>query len=613
MTRARRAQPYHRSRLIGVIALLGVGFVGVLGRLFVVQIGGHTHWQDRATRQYTRHATLQPERGRVLDRHGTVLAMSVAVESVYAVPSKIKDVAKIKGMEAVAASLAEILDQPIGTIRRRLDSPSSFVWLARQVSPQVVAQLRALALPGVHFRTEMRRYYPKHHLAGQLLGFVGIDGQGLGGVEYLYNQDLTAAPRRVRTSRDAKGRRVGLAPNKAPQQAYGADLYVTLDQRLQHVAEKEVAAQVEKLDARSGLVMVMQPRTGDILAMAAYPFFNPNAFQEAAQQAWHRNRGVTDPVEPGSTFKVVLAAAAIEEALVDPEELFFCENGMLQRGRRKLHDYKPHGYLNFADVFAYSSNIGAVKIAERLSQDQFYRYIRRFGFGEPTRIDLPGEHRGQLRPPQQWSDFSHDSLALGQEIAVTPIQLIRAFAAIANGGWLVQPRVVSRVSREGESQVPVLYPRRRVLSRRTTDRMTAILADAVAVGTGRPAAIEGYTVAGKTGTAQKVDPVKGGYSHRRLLTSFVGYVPAEDPQMVILVMIDEPQRSRWGSLAAAPVFKRVAEQALHHLQIPPSVKPVLPSPVSAPPVAPRRQAAVQLDPAERLRVVSLPGMRSRTR
>ncbi|MDH3603840.1 MAG: penicillin-binding protein 2, partial [Candidatus Tectomicrobia bacterium] len=523
--------------------------------------------------------------------------------SVFAVPSE------VKSPEHTATVLAEVLEQPLETVQRRLATKSSFVWLSRQTSPQIVTRLQQLQLPGIHFRTEMRRYYPNHHLAGQLLGFVGIDGQGLGGLEYRYDQALTAEPRRVRSSRDAKGRQVRLSPSDIPEMPRGADLHVTLDERLQYVAEKEIAAQVRLLEARSGLVMVMQPHTGDVLAMASYPFFNPNAFQDASQHAWHRNRGLTDPVEPGSTFKVVLAAAAIEEAVIQPEDRFFCENGMMQRGRRQLHDYKPHGYLSFADVFAYSSNIGAVKIAERITPEQFYDYIRRLGFGERTRIDLPGEHHGQVRPPQQWSGFSHDSLALGQEIAVTPIQLIRAFAAIANGGWLVQPRVVSRLVRGDDVRVIEPEPRRRVLSRRTTQQLTAILTDAVTFGTGQSAAIEGYSVAGKTGTAQKVDPVNGGYSHWRVLTSFVGYVPTEDPQIVILVMIDEPQRLRWGSQAAAPVFQRVAQQALHYLQIPPLQPPASPLPATPARTLAGRHAAHPAVSSAPVRVVSLPGTR----
>ncbi len=551
----------------------------------MLQVGGHAQWQLRASRQYNHLATLQPERGRVLDRDGRVLATSVAVPSVYAVPREIEQ------PERMMAALAPFLDTPNETLRRRLASRASFVWLARQVNPGTLTHLRGRRLPGIDFLTEMRRYYPKHHLAGQLLGFVGIDGQGLGGVEYAYDQTLRADPRRVRLQRDAMRRRVRLTLGAMPEQPRGADVYLTLDERLQHVAEREIAAQVERLEAQSGLVVAMHPHSGDILAMASYPFFNPNAFQDAAQRSWQRNRCVTDPVEPGSTFKVVLAAAVLEEGVIEPDETFFCEEGAMYRGRRRLRDHHPYGELSFADVFAYSSNIGAVKIAERLTADRFYTYIQRFGFGKRTLIDLPGEHAGLVYPPHQWSKLSHDSLALGQELTVTPIQLLRAFAAIANGGWLVQPRVVVQVEKDGQRQEIVPGPRQRILSRRTTERLTSILTGAVAHGTGKNAAIEGYAVAGKTGTAQKVEPGRGVYSRRRVLASFAGYVPAEDPQIVMLVMVDEPQQSRWGGSAAAPVFRQVAQQAMHFLQVPPSQMQDMPLPATKAPDVVLRKAA----------------------
>ncbi len=564
MRRVRRQRPFYRGRLLIVIGCFALGFVGILGRLYMLQVGGHAQWQLRASRQYNHLATLQPERGRVFDREGRVLATSVAVPSVYAVPREIKQ------PERMMATLAPFLDTPNDTLRRRLTSRASFVWLARQVNPGSLTHLRERRLPGIDFLTEMRRYYPKHHLAGQLLGFVGIDGQGLGGVEYAYDQMLRADPRRVRLQRDAMGRRLRLTLGALPEQPRGSDIYLTLDERLQHVAEKALADQVEQLEARSGLVVAMHPHTGDILAMASYPFFNPNAFQDAAQRSWRRNRSVTDPVEPGSTFKVVLAAAVLEEEAIEPGETFFCEEGEIRRGRRRLRDHHPYGELSFADVFAYSSNIGAVKIAERLTADRFYHYIQRFGFGQRTRIDLPGEDAGLVYPPHRWSKLSHDSLALGQELTVTPIQLLRAFAAIANGGWLIQPRVVAHVDNEGQRQEIAPRSRQRILSQRTTAQLTSILTGVVAHGTGKNAAIEGYAVAGKTGTAQKVEPNGGGYSRDRVLTSFAGYVPAENPQIVMLVMVDEPQRSRWGGLAAAPVFRQVAQQAMHYLQVPPS-------------------------------------------
>jgi cell division protein FtsI (penicillin-binding protein 3) len=567
------------------MGLFAAGFLVILGRLYGLQVGGHAKWYERAARQYNQLATLQPERGEIVDRYGRVLALSVAVPSIYAMPREIEQ------PEQMADALTMLLNTPDTTLRRQLASQASFVWLARQVSPSTATQLRERQLSGIDFVTEMRRYYPKHQLAGQLLGFVGLDGQGLGGVEYVYDQLLRAAPRRVPVQRDAMGRSVRLSLGAMPEQPRGTNVHLTLDERLQHVAEKAIAAQVDEVEAHSGLVMIMEPHSGDMLAMASYPFFNPNAFRDAAQQAWQRNRCITDPVEPGSTFKVVLAAAILEEQMIEPGEMFFCEDGETHRGRRRVRDHHPYGNLSFDDVFAYSSNIGAVKIAERLSADVFYEYIRRFGFGQRTWIDLPGEHPGQVRPPRQWSKFSQDSLALGQEIAVTPIQLIRAFAAIANGGWLVQPRVVAYVEKNGQRQEMAPGPRRRILSQQTTDRLTSILSSVVSYGTGAEAALEGYTAAGKTGTAQKVDPVRGGYSRDRVLTSFVGYVPAEDPQIVVLVMVDEPKRLQWGGKAAAPVFRQVAQQAMHYLQVPPSQVHDLPLPATKAPDVVLRQAA----------------------
>ncbi|WP_089718295.1 peptidoglycan D,D-transpeptidase FtsI family protein [Candidatus Entotheonella palauensis] len=584
MTRGRRRRPFQRDRLLVVMGLFAAGFLVIVGRLYGLQVGGHAKWYERGMRQYNQHATLQPERGEILDRHGRVLATSVAVPSVYAVPHEIEQ------PEQMASALTMLLKTSDTTLKRRLTSDASFVWLARQVSPSTATQLRERRLPGVDFVTEMRRYYPKHHLAGQLLGFVGLDGQGLGGVEYVYDQILGAAPRRVRLQRDAMGRRVRLSLNALPEQPRGTDVHLTLDERLQHVAEKAISAQVEALEAKSGLVMMMNPHSGEMLAMASYPFFNPNAFRDAAQQSWQRNRCITDPVEPGSTFKVVLAAAVLEERMIEPGETFFCEEGEARRGRRRLRDHHPYGDLSFEDVFAYSSNIGAVKIADRLTADVFYGYMKRFGFGQRTRIDLPGEHVGQLRPPRQWSKYSHDSLALGQEIAVTPIQLLRAFAAIANGGWLVQPRVMAYVKKDGERQASVPVPRQRILSQRTTNRLTSILSSVVSYGTGQAAALEGYTAAGKTGTAQKIDPVRGGYSRDRVLVSFAGYAPAEAPQIVVLVMLDEPQRMRWGGTAAAPVFRQVVQQAMHYLQVPPSQMHDLPLPATKAPDVILRQA-----------------------
>ena len=475
----------------------------------------------------------------------------------------------MESLDQGVSQLAGVLQQPPDTVRQQLTSKAPFVWLARQVTPETLASLQGLKLRGVYFVNETRRYYPKRHLAGQVLGFVGIDEQGLGGLEHLYDRDLSGQPRRVTLQRDAVGRQVRLLVGDATEHPRGADLHLTLDERLQHVAEREIASQVQQTGAKHGLVVILHPQTGDILTMASYPFFDPNNYRDLQQHDWQRNRAVTDAFEPGSTFKLVVAAASLEENTVRPGDMFFCENGLMVRGWRRIRDHEPYGVLSFSQVIEKSSNIGTVKISERLNSLTLYQYIRRFGFGEKSLVDFPGEVSGQLRPPQQWSRFSHASLAIGQEIAITPLQLVTAFAAVANGGWLMRPHLVQRVVDAETVRTFGPEARRRVLSSQTAEKLMAIFTGVVERGTGKPAAVEGYTAAGKTGTAQKVDPERGVYSHNKILASFVGYVPAEAPQLVILVMLDEPQRSRWGSQAAAPVFRRIAQQALHYLQVPP--------------------------------------------
>ncbi len=560
MRRTGRFKPYHGPRLRLVVGLFGLSFCAILIRLAIVQVFEHTYLHDLAARQYSRNITLHPERGRILDRHGRVLATSVPVPSVYALPQEIDN------PDAVAKQVAEVLGQPLATVQHQLTSTAPFVWLARQLPPEVGERIQKLNLHGVQVLQETRRFYPKRHLAGQVLGFVGVDGLGLGGLEHLYNRELTGTPRQVRLQRDASGRTVQIVDGDPSDQPRGADLYVTLDERLQYVAEKEIAARVQETQAKSGLVVVMHPPSGDILALASYPFFNPNDFQDPKQRVWQRNRAVTDPVEPGSTFKLVTASAALEENVAQVTDMFFCENGLFVHGGRRLRDHHGYGLLSFTQVIEKSSNIGTAKISERLSDTQLYTYIRRFGFGEKSLVNLPGEEEGLIRPPKKWSRPTHDSLAFGQEVTVTPLQLLAAYAAVANGGWLMRPRMVEHVVQGDDSQFFAPQARHQVLSSQTLERINDILVGVVERGTGKQAAVEGYTVAGKTGTAQKVE--RGGYSHSKILASFVGYVPAEAPQLAILVILDEPLRAKWGGEAAAPVFKRVAQQALYYLQVP---------------------------------------------
>jgi cell division protein FtsI (penicillin-binding protein 3) len=532
-------------------------------RLAIVQVGQYTYWHDSAEAQYRRRITVPPVRGNIYGRHNEVLATSISAPSVYATPREVRQ----PGVTAQkVANVFPSLSQ--SRLERQITSEASFVWLARQVSPEKAAALEALNLPGIRVKKETRRVYPRGVTAGPAIGYAGIDEQGLGGLEHQYDDVLSAQPLRTNGTRDARGRTVSINQAAHAGPPRGADLYLTLDIHLQHIAETALAEQAEAIGARSGLVVIMDPYTGGILTLASYPFFNPNGYRNKEQRPWRRNRAITDPIEPGSTFKVVAAAAALEEKTVEMDEVFFCEEGQMIRNNRVLRDHKPFEFLTFPEVLENSSNICIAKVNERITSEQFYEYIRRFGFGEKSLIDLPGEHPGGIRLPEDWSALSHDSLTIGQEITVTPMQLVTAFSAVANGGWLMRPRLVDRMVKDDVERTFRPERRRRILSQQTTNHLTSILVGVVERGTGAQAALEGYLVAGKSGTAQKAE--NGRYSRSKVTVSFIGYAPAEAPRFVMLVMFDEPKKKRWGGSAAAPVFRRIAAQTLHHLQVPPS-------------------------------------------
>ena len=569
MRRVRYSTGYSRPRLYLVVGIFGLGFLAILVRLTVVQVGQYTYWRDSAEAQYGRRITVAPVRGNIYDRRNNVLAASIPAPSIFAAPREVRQPgATAQKIVSIFPSLSR------SRLEQQLTSKASFVWLARQVSPEKVSALEALKLPGIHIMKETRRIYPRGVMAGSTIGYAGVDEQGLGGLERQYDDVLAAQPLRTNGTRDARGRTVSFDQAAHAGPPRGADLHLTLDMRLQHIAEKELARQAEAIGARSGLVVIMDPYTGGILTLASYPFFNPNDYRNKEQRSWRRNRAITDPVEPGSTFKVVAAAAALEEKTVNLDEVFFCEKGRTIRNNRVLRDHKPFEFLTFPEVMENSSNICMAKVNERVGSEQFYEYIRRFGFGEKSLIDLPGEHPGGIRHPEDWSALSHDSLTIGQEIIVTPVQLVTAFSVIANGGWLLRPRLVDRIVKGDLEQTFKPERRRRILSQQTTNRLTSILVGVVERGTGTQAALDGYLVAGKSGTAQKAE--NGRYSHSKVVASFIGYAPAEAPRFVMLVMFDEPKKKRWGGSAAAPVFRRIAAQALHHLQVPPGrIRPAI--------------------------------------
>jgi cell division protein FtsI (penicillin-binding protein 3) len=524
-----------------------------------------------AAMQHRQRIELVPHRGPIVDRHGEALALSVDVPSLYIRPRE------FAGQEARLPALAAAVGMSPKTVRAKIERGQPFVWLKRQATPREAEAVERLGLRGVHAIAEGRRFYPYNSLAAHVLGFVGVDSQGLEGIERRLDRVVRGDPHWLDVDRDARGREIFTGGLKTPP-AQGGRVELTLDAAIQDATEKELAAGVAAARAAGGAVVVLDPGTGEILALANLPTFNPNRPGDphgAIDRRWRdrvRNRAITDPYEPGSTFKAVLAAAAIEERVVTPAEMLNCENGRFPIGRWTIHDAHPHGWLSFAEVIQYSSNIGATKVGERLGRDRYYRYLRTFGFGERTGVELYGESAGILRAPGGWARIDLATHSFGQGVSVTPLQMASAFAAIANHGELMRPHLVGRiVAPDGEVALenrPVVV--RRVMSERTSAVVTELLRRVVEEkgGTGSRARMEDFAVAGKTGTAQKVNPNSRGYSSKRI-GSFVGFVPADAPRLVILVLIDEPSTSSYGGVVAAPVFRAIATAALKRLGVEP--------------------------------------------
>jgi cell division protein FtsI (penicillin-binding protein 3) len=549
----------------GRIALLAMALTTVLGvvaaRLYSIQIIQHRDLGTRANGQYERRIPVTAKRGTIYDRHGRPLAISLDAASVFAHPSLVQE------PRATASRLAKILKIPAGVIRAKLKSDRPFVWVERKVDPDRAAAVSELALPGVGLVPEGKRYYPKKTTAAHLIGFVGVDNRGLEGVELQYDSLLTGGPRSFLSSRVDALRRVIF--REAEDSPAVSDLYLTIDEVIQHVAERKLEEAVLRSEARAGTVIVMDPLTGEILALANAPSYDPNGYG-SYPPASRRNRALTDPYEPGSAFKTVLAAAALEEGVVRPADLFYGEDGTIEVAGAKIRDHKRYGWMTFRDVVAYSSNVGAIKVGMKVGKTRFYNYITSFGFGVPTGVDLPGENHGVIRRPPDWSGLSLGALSIGHEISTTPIQLITAMSAVANGGHLVRPHVLKAVRHpDGRAEAIQPFLIRQVISHETAQTLTSIFTEVVARGTGQEAAVPGFPVAGKTGTAQKLDRQTGRYSPTKVIASFIGYVPANNPRLAILVLIDEPRGTAWGGTVAAPVFREIAREVLSYLAIPP--------------------------------------------
>jgi len=552
-----------RARALVVAGLVACAFLGLLARLVVLQVVRHDEYLRLAENQHAKEIPLKPKRGPILDRNGQVLAVSSGSESLYAIRPRVDNAGRL------AQRLAPILEEPAADIRRRLEGGRRFVYVKRKVTPAVAQAVRALGEPALGFLDESLRLYPSRELAAHIIGYEGLDGHGLGGVEQALDARLAGSEGRALVQRDALGRDVTGAPYvlKAPRPGQGAIL--TLDATLQYIAEKEIDAAWRRTRAKAAMAVMMDPRTGELLAVAIRPTFNPNAFASASDDE-RRNRAVTDPFEPGSTFKVILAAAALAEGVVKPTDRIYAENGAITVANATIHDWKKYGWLTFSEVLQNSSNVGSIKVGLALGRDRYYKHITAFGFGAPTGLGLPGESRGQLRPPARWSGLSVATLSIGQEISVTALQIVSAFAAVANGGKLMQPQLVRAVLDEHGRQVEGFEPRvvRQVITPETARTLTGMMTKVVAEGTGHNAAIAGYEVAGKTGTAQKLDPRTRRYSRAPGVLSFVGFVPADDPRLAMIVMLDEPANEKWGSEAAAPIFAAIGREALRYLNVP---------------------------------------------
>jgi len=558
-----RQEEWIRLRLI-IVFLSFVMLLSIAGvRAYQLQILKQTEYFRRAACQNTLTVDLQPSRGVISDRHGHELAVSIEVDSAYAHPWQLEN------LQDAAKRLSGALQCRYDAIMKKLTASSRFVWIQRGITPAERKRIEDNHLTGVGFIPESKRCYPHREIAGQLLGFVNIDGKGLEGLEAIYDRQLKGGVRQIIANRDAYGRMLltsSSIPLGIPQ---GNNLTLTLDLTIQYVLEKELKKAVEAAKAKGGIGIVMDPKTGEVLALALQPSFNPNNFRTSSPHQW-RNRAVTDCFDPGSTFKVFFAAAALEQGVIAPDDMIDCENGVYRVGRRTIHDVHKYDLLSFREIIKYSSNIGVTKVSERMSAEDLYTYIRAFGFGEQTGVDLPTESSGLVRHYKAWREIDQRNICFGQSISVTALQLINGLCAIANGGYLMRPYIVKAVLDEHGDCIKEFHPAvvRKAMSEETARILTDIMIEVVAEGgTGTRAAIPGLEVAGKTGTAQKVDPETGTYSMRKVVGSFIGFVPARSPRLAVLIAIDEPCGRGFGGTVAAPAFKAVVEQVLPYLNI----------------------------------------------
>ena len=557
------------GRALLVAAFIGFWMLIVTARLVHLQFSQHDTLSDRARQQQQNAIQTTGQRGELLDRQGQPLARSVQTVSLFLDPKGLDTAA----LERNAAEISRILGMKSAALAKEFRDAQTekrrFLWIARRLDADQAAKVTSLNLPGVHQELEPKRYYPNGPLAAHVLGYVGLDGQGLGGVEQFYNSKIAGEPGRLFLERDAKGK-----PYESFEIASkpGQTVVLTIDQTIQYQAEQSLNAAIQRTRAKSGTVIVLDPKSGEILALANAPSFDPN--NVAATKAETRsNWALQNIYEPGSTFKVVAFSAALEKGLVKPEDRIDCQMGAITVAGRVIRDHAPFGTLTIAQALEKSSNVAAIKLGLRVGDPTMYDYIRRFGFGSKTGIELPGETVGIVRKVERWQASSIGSVAIGQEVGVTPVQMVAAFGALANNGLRIAPHLIREVrNAEGAVVYRAEPEQRRVISAETAIALRGMLEGVTLAGTAKAAQLDGYSAAGKTGTAQKIDPRTRAYSATKHVASFVGFAPVSNPQVVIIVVIDEPAGAYHGGDVAAPIFREVAEQILPGLGVMPDIE-----------------------------------------
>ena len=555
-----------KSRLLKFGVFLFIWAVIIVARLMILQVLHYGEWVQRAQRQQQRTVEVSPQRGIIYDRNGQELAMTVQVDSVFAVPSEIHD------QKTTAELLGTVIGEDPDSVLERMQSQKNFAWVARKVDGDTSERIKSLGLHGIYFQKELKRFYPKRALAAQVLGYVGMEDTGLAGIEHLYQNQLNGVKGRVVITMDA--RRKWFGHMEHPPEP-GSNVVLTIDEKIQFIAEQELEQAMQETKASSGTVVVQDPRTGEILALANAPSFNPNLTHEITPDKL-KNHALSDVYEPGSVFKTVTYSSAFEEKLASPEEVINCDPGYIIVGGIRIRDSHHIGTVTLEKAYAQSSDVGAVKMALRLGPERFYKHMQLYGFGQLTNVELPGETRGLVRNPSKWAASSIGSMAIGQEIGVTPLQVVSMMSSIANDGVYSVPRIVAGVTPPNQGYQRIEFhpqSQRRVLSSYTAAIMRRLTEEVVLEGTARRAILDGYTSAGKTGTAQKIDPRTHAYSKTDYVASFVGFAPVNNPALTIAVILDSPRGLHQGGQVSAPVFKRVAEQVLAYYGVPHDVEP----------------------------------------